>query len=220
MKAIILAAGFGTRMYPLTKNCAKALLPLKEKKVIDFILNKLDFFGEIIIVTNNKFYKDFLDWKKDDRIKIINNSVNNVEESKGWLEDLKLALNNEDFLVLSSDNVFDFDLKKMKKNFKEEPIIAVTKTSKENAKKHGIVELENNEVISFEEKPLEPKSLTKAILCYMIPKKFIPIIKNYKGDEHLIEILMKNSKVKAFYFEEYCHDIGCLESYKQAESLF
>ena len=218
MKAVILAAGFGTRMYPLTKNCAKALLPLKERKVIDFIVNKLDFFEEIIIVSNNKFYNDFLSWKKGN-IKIINNGVNNIEESKGWLEDLKLALSDDDFLVLSSDNVFGFDLKEMLKNFKEEPLIAVTRTTKENAKKHGIVELENNKVVSFEEKPSEPKSLTKTILCYMIPKKFVPLIKNYDGKEHLIELLLKNTKVKAFYFEEFCHDIGCLEDYGKAESL-
>ena len=218
MRAVILAAGFGTRLYPLTKNCAKALLPLKERRVIDFIVDKIGFVEEIIIVSNNKFYEDFLSWKKGN-IRIINNNINSVEESKGWLEDLKLGLVEDDLIVLSSDNVFGFDLKKMIKNSKEEPVIAVTKTTKENAKKHGIVELKNNEIVSFEEKPLEPKALTKAILCYYIPKKFVPLIKNYKGKEHLIELLLKNTKVKAFYFEEYCHDIGCLEDYKKAQTI-
>jgi glucose-1-phosphate thymidylyltransferase len=224
MIAIILAAGFGTRMYPLTKNCAKALLPLNGKKVIDHIVKRLVGFEEIVIVTNNKFYNDFEEWKNDKRIRIINNNVDNVEDAKGWVNDLTIGLKNieKDFLVLSSDNVFCYDLNKMMKQFNKKPLIAVTKTTIEKASKHGIVVLKDNKVISFEEKPLKPKSLTKSILCYMIPKEFIKTIRDFNktnSKKHLIEFLLEKTSVEAFYFDEVCHDIGCMESYKKAEIL-
>lgn len=225
MKLIILAAGYGTRMYPLTINKTKALLLIKNKLVLDYIIERIDsnLFNEIIIVTNQKFYEDFLDWKKSyaKNITIISDGSTSPENALGWPRDLELGLENinEDFLVISSDNVFGFSLSEMVKQFNNTPLIAITKVeSLEKAKKHGIVELRSNQIVSFEEKPIKPKSITKSILCYLFPSEFKGLIKEYvkeKSKQHLIEWLLERTKINSFYFNEYCHDIGDLQKYQE-----
>jgi glucose-1-phosphate thymidylyltransferase len=232
MKAIILAAGYGTRMYPLTLNKAKALLPLDEGVVLDAIVDKISpkLFSEIIIVTNEKFYKDFEEWKNKKKLNIslLNDKSTSPENALGWVKDLSLALENldDDFLVISSDNVFGFNLKKMLgdfKNFGYKPLIATTRVeSLEKAKKHGMVMLDGVKVISFEEKPQEPKSMTKSILCYMFPKNSIELIKNFASSQkkqHLIDFLVLNTEVNAFNFDEYCYDIGDIKGYEALSAV-
>ncbi|MFA6268558.1 MAG: nucleotidyltransferase family protein [archaeon] len=235
MKAIILAAGYGTRMYPLTINCAKALLPIGKRKALDFIAEKIssNFFDEIIIVSNNKFCADFEKWKKETKSKIkitiLNNGTNSSEEAKGVTKDLALGLENvsDDFLVISSDNIFGFDLNKMAAEFiklNKKPLIAVTDIKdKEKAKRHGIVELDGNKIKSFEEKPIQPKSTIKSILCYILPqstKQIVQELLTSGKNEHLLERIFSKESVFAFPFEEYCHDIGNIEDYNKICKIF
>jgi glucose-1-phosphate thymidylyltransferase len=241
MKAILLAAGYGTRMYPLTINCAKALLPLGKKKVLDLILEKIPakYFDEIIIVSNNKFFSDFNSWAKKTKIKIkisvINDGTNSPNEALGCPKDLALALKKivelndagEDFLVLSGDNIFGFDLSKMVLQFKNNPcfpLIAVTDTKDyEKVKKHGVVTLKRNEVISFEEKPQKPKSTIKSIFCYLFPASMSKELIDFADssqNQNLMEGVCSKKKVFAFTFEEPCLDIGSKEDYLSALKEF
>ena len=122
MKAIILAAGFGTRLYPLTRDVPKALLKLGDKTLLDHLVGKLDRFpilDEIIIVSNKRFYPDFKNWNKDSayqkKIRVIHNGVLDPEKRLGAVRDLELSLRSsrgtpESFLVFCGDNYFDFPL--------------------------------------------------------------------------------------------------------------
>ena len=229
MKVIILAAGYGTRMYPLTKNCPKALLNINGITVLDELIKKIEKISpkEVIIVTNNKFFDIFDKWKSKKisslNIKILNNGTNNEKEALGWTKDLVFSLKdwdcNSDFLVLASDNLFDFSLKEMISNFKNCPIIVVGNAkNKDVAKKYGIVEIENGKVISFEEKPKKPRSLKKSILCYYFPARFSGIIKHFEetnSKKHLIEWILDNKfEIHSHLFLEKCIDIGDMEQYK------
>src|SRR3989338_6382794 len=117
MKAIILAAGFGTRLYPITKSTPKALLKINGKPLLDYLMDNLSKSKpeSVLIVTNNLFYKEFLFWKYERTysypVHILNNGANTNEERKGAVCDLYDAVRDKrmkdsDFLVLAGDNYF------------------------------------------------------------------------------------------------------------------
>jgi len=229
MIAVILAAGYGTRMYPLTKNKAKALLPLGSSTILDKILDKVSEIplSKIIIVSNNRFFNDFLEWKKSspfkEKISLINDGTNTPETALGWTKDLALALPqiNEDFLVLASDTLFGFKMSDFVSKFSGSPLLAVCDVhSIESAKKYGVVELSGDKILSFEEKPPAPKSTKKACLFYLFPIKVKPMINEMISSEnkkHLIEYLFSKLSLKAFFFSNYMYDIGSIEGYEEVK---
>ena len=168
MIAIVLCGGYGTRLYPLTLNQPKALLPIANKPLLNYIIEKINEVGDIkkiIIVSNNKFFKNFklwLDKYKDSfekNIKILNDGTNNNEVRSGGIGDLWFAIEKEnirdDVLIVAGDNLFDFSLKPFINFFKQNNNIvnAVYKLgSKKKAKRFGVVELKSKQIVSFEEK--------------------------------------------------------------------
>ena len=125
MKALILSAGYGTRLYPLTKNKPKALLPIAGQPMIDHILDKLkkvSGFKEIIVISNNKFFFKFKTWAsktqkkyKKFSVKVFNDGSNTIEDRLGAIGDILFVLKKEkikqDLLIVGGDNIFDFDLR-------------------------------------------------------------------------------------------------------------
>ena len=232
MKAIILAAGYGTRMYPLTLNTAKGLLDICGKTVMDRIFENLvqvDLLNEVYIVCNDKFYKDYQNWSKNwsDKIKIslINDGSVSDETKLGALNDLMLAWKDieEDVLVLASDNLLGFSLNDFSKSVEDSAIVAVHNLEdKEEAKKHGIVELNGNEIIDLEEKPAKPKSTMASICCYRFNNESKYLLEKYleEGNKdntgNFIKYLIGKQKVEAFIFNEKIYDIGSVQSYEKA----
>ena len=230
MKSIILAAGYGTRMYPLTLNTAKGLLDINGKPVMDYLMENLLTAepSEVCIICNDKFYKDYLVWAKKweskVKIKLINDTSTSDETKLGALKDLMLAWKdiNEEVLILASDNLLGFSLKYFKT--KEEGILVAVHNleSIEEAKKHGIVELKNNEIIGLEEKPIQPKSTLASICCYRFNKETKGLLETYlkEGNKdntgNFVKYLIGKQKINAFLFKEKLYDIGSIESYKKA----
>ena len=130
MKAIILAAGYATRLYPLTLNKPKPLLEVAAKPIIEHILFKIEKIKEInniFIVTNNKFYAKFASWlavyESKKKIKIINDKTSSNEDRLGAVGDIKFVLEqeklNDDVMIIAGDNLFEFSLSGPVKIFKE-----------------------------------------------------------------------------------------------------
>ena len=228
MNVLILAGGFGTRMYPLTKDLPKALIKIKGKPVIEYILEQLNNTKDIEIVyifSNNKFYINFIEWldsfKKraelSKKIKIINNGVNNENEKKGALQDFAFAIssmiikNKENLLVMSSDDLFEFDLRELFyfSKRKNSSVVALKMLDKEEIKKFSCVLLdENNRITYFEEKPENPISNICATACYFIIKEDIEklriaIDKELNKDKlgYILKLLIENSKIYGKIFE-------------------
>jgi len=241
MKAIILAAGYGVRMYPLTENTAKPLLPISGKPLLYYILNKVIEARpeEIIIVTNAKFYEDFVKFKKNFPctipITLINDLSTSNENRLGAIKDLLFACESlpekEELLVLAADNLLEFNLKDFctaGKKFGGEATITVRSVlSKEILRRHGVAELSGNRVISLEEKPQEPKSTLISICCYYFPSKLKLLLQNYlaenKGADapgNFISWLAKRGSVSAFVFKEKVFDIGCMEDYNKIKDSY
>tara|TARA_Y100000310_G_scaffold269519_1_gene282733 strand:- start:647 stop:1372 length:726 start_codon:yes stop_codon:yes gene_type:complete len=236
MDILILAAGFGTRLYPLTKNTPKALIPINNKPLINYTIERINQIPEIetiYILSNNKFSTNFLKWKDNfkhltnKKIKILNNGVNHESESKGVLRDLQHTLNiikHDELLILGSDNLYCFDLNKIIKIAKEKQtsVNALKAIDKELIKKYGCVLLdENNKIINFQEKPENPKSNLASIFCYYLIKKDLDNIKIQESFkvENIIEHLYNNFDIHTYYFKEPWFDIGSLEELKNAEEF-
>ena len=245
MKVLILAAGHGTRLFPLIKDTPKALLKIQGKALLSYIVEKiksLDNLNEILIITNGKFYPQFLSWKEDYQastsvpIRIMDDGTKMLEERLGSMGDVRFALDNapikDDVLIVGSDNLFDQDIERFMilalKNSPLATIGAYDVQSKQEAKKFGVVSLdEYNKIISFEEKPVRPKSSLAAMCFYYFPKETLHWVGEYiqetrKTDAagEYIKWLCSKTDVYGFKFSGKWYDIGSVESYKEAQSKF
>ena len=230
MKAIILAAGFGTRLYPLTLDKPKALLEIKNKPLIEHIIEKIPNEAEkICIVTNEKFYLQFVWWLqkyegKKENIEIINDGVETNEERLGGINDLQFALKqkniDDEILVILGDNYFDFNLKNFIQN--KDITLGVYEIPIEQASKFGVVNVKDDEVLSFEEKPKNPKSNIISIGIYFFPKNKLYRIDEYlenggikEGVGYIFPYLLGKEKIIANKFKGKWLDIGSIEDYEK-----
>jgi len=242
MKAIVLAAGYGTRLYPLTLNKPKPLLKVAGKPILEHILfriEEVDDVDEIFIVTNDKFYSHFLEWSKkyksNKKIKVINDGTKTNEGRLGAIGDIHFVVNNEkiddSILVVGGDNLFEFSLHHMTLFFKEKksPVVALCDIKdKELAKKYGIADInQDKKIISFHEKPSKPKSTLASTACYIFSKKDLEelekIIAQGKRPDNLgdfIKFLSEKKHVYGFVFSENWFDIGSKEQLEKANKEF
>jgi glucose-1-phosphate thymidylyltransferase len=234
MKAVILCAGYATRLYPLTLNTPKALLHVGDKPLLSHIIQNLSSIKDldkINIVSNDKFYNHFLEWakKEDKRIEVINDNTKTNEERLGGVGDLALALNrieDDDIMVLFGDLYFNFSLSNFVDNFnkKNEITMALHDLKDiEKAKRFGVLETKSGKVIGFEEKPANPKSSLINAGVYIFPKTSVKDIKDYMASDknkenigYIIIDFIKNKKdIRGFVFDDEWVDIGTLEDYKK-----
>lgn len=238
MHAIILAAGYATRLYPLTENRPKPLLDVAGKPMIEHIIKKLEQISnisKICIVTNDKFEGHFKKWlgsfDSDKMIEIINDGTKSNEDRLGALGDVHHTINakkiDDDVIVVAGDNLFELNLEEVAKFFrkrKSNVIVLHDVKNIELARQYGIVEIdENNLVVNFEEKPLSPKSTLASTGIYIFPKKTIGLIKKYieQGNNpdktgSFIEWLHKRDEVHSYVTDKKWYDIGSFEQLEKA----
>jgi glucose-1-phosphate thymidylyltransferase len=229
MKAVIMAGGYATRLWPITKARAKPLLPLGSKKIIDFVYEKLvDFDIPIILSTNKRFEEDFREWSKGKKIQIIAENTRNEEEKLGAVRALAEIAENikEDMLVVAGDNVFSFSIKDLYKKFEElrKPLVALYDVGDfELARRYGVAELEGERIVRFYEKPEKPPSTLIGIGLYLIPKRGVEIlleyVENTKRSDNLgdfISYLCQKEEVYGYPFNGSWYDVGNPDSYIEA----
>jgi glucose-1-phosphate thymidylyltransferase len=227
MKCLILASGFGTRLYPLTEHQAKALLPYKGKPMINHIADKIPADVDILVNVNKKFAADFQTWQKrqNRKIDICVEDVSSEEERLGavgalhhWIREKGIR---EDLMVFGSDNYFEFDLAKFISVFDGRHVLVAIYDvlEKGNARQYGVVRIEGNRIIELEEKPAFPKSSLIATACWILPAGVFPLISEFcqgvRKDNlgNLITYLIEKENVLAYPFKEKWIDIGNLEIY-------
>lgn len=246
IKAVILAAGYATRLYPLTRNIPKPLLQVTARKtVIDFIVDDLAADGrvdEITVVTNDKYHCDFAAWARFRRtrvpLRVLDDGTFSNSDRLGAIGDMAFAVRKRkiaaDLVVVGGDNLFDVGVARFL-SFAQgrRPCVSLGLFDiydKTAARRFGIVGLDrNSRVISFEEKPARPKSTLAATCLYYFPKESLAYLKEYIKDRdtsndapgNYIKWLMKKTGVSGFPIRRgHWFDIGHLGSYKEVLALY
>jgi glucose-1-phosphate thymidylyltransferase len=243
MKALILAAGYATRLYPLTKEYPKPLLHVGGRPLIDYIIDKLvslKEIDEIIVVTNSKFILKFKNWKKtikiSKRLSLVDDLTKNHDDKRGAIGDMHFCIEKkrikDDLLVLGGDNLFDGKIEgliKFARSKRHQPVIgAYDIKDKKQAHHYGVLKVDaRGRIVDFEEKPKKPKSTLVAMCVYYFPKGKLGFISEYllSKDKHdalgfYIDWLRKRDAIYAYKFGGRWYDIGDSKFYHKAKEYF
>ncbi len=244
MKILVLAAGYGTRLKAIAENTPKPLLPISDRPLMNYILDRvkgLNRLNEVIVITNNKFAETFEQWAAETSIgvpiTVVNDGTNSPEDRLGSIGDINFAIENrqleDDLLVIGGDNLFDYNVDEYIMFAQEKvagsAVIGLYDVGdREEAKLYGVVGLDDtNRIISFEEKPQEPKSTLISMCFYYLPKDNLSLVGQYlrevgKADKagDYIRWLHKQTDVYGFTFSGKWFDIGSVEAYQDAQKNF
>jgi glucose-1-phosphate thymidylyltransferase len=245
MKVIILAAGYATRLYPLTLTQPKPLLPVAGKPMIDYVLDNLTPIGgidRVYVVTNAKFARHFEEWSKDYRahkaqlnFTIVNDRSTDDSNKLGAIGDIRFVLQTQnvadDIVVVAGDNLFSDKLADFGRYCREKnaPVLAVYDVRDlEQIKKYNAITLDGDGRITFfEEKPKNPTSTLTGIALYYYPKSTLPLIEQYVAEGNnpdqpgrLIQWLYPRVPVYTWRVPGLWYDIGSKETLEEANRIF
>jgi len=244
MDAILLAGGYATRLYPLTKDRPKALLPVAGRAILDHVADRLDAADEIarmFLVTNAKFAGHFDQWaarrKLNTPLQVLNDGTSSNETRLGAIGDIRFVLDNaevdtsEGLFVLGTDNLAEFDILQVVRFARERgtsAVFAVREHDSERLLRMGVVLLDGNDrVVDFEEKPAEPKSDLVVPPFYVYSPEAVALLSRYLAEGqnpdapgHFIEWLVHQCPVHACVTEGIVRDIGTPQSYEAVRRVY
>jgi glucose-1-phosphate thymidylyltransferase len=237
MKAIILVAGYATRMYPLTENTPKALLPLRGKAVINYIieqLNHLPEVDEIFVVSNDKFFPHFSEWAKTAPtsvpIHVLNDGTTSNKNRRGAVGDVFFAINekeiNEEIVVIAGDNYFTYNLREQYDFYRKTGCDTLTGKELDDIEKLKAFAVAllapDGKVLDLVEKPSEPKSNIAIYATYFFRKDTVPLFEKYLNEGNNSDLigafpqwLHKLKSVYVYKMNGDCYDIGTIEMYEE-----
>jgi glucose-1-phosphate thymidylyltransferase len=237
MKALILAAGYATRLRPLTDDIPKMLLPLAERPMLDYLLDRLyevDELDEIHLVTNTRFAEAFRDWAPED-VLVHDDGTTSNDDRLGAIGDIAFAiergeLEGEDLLIVAGDNLIGYSLAEFVAFWRahEGSAIAVRDLGDpELLRQYGVVELdEDDRVVGLEEKPAEPKSDLAATASYLYLADHLALLPRYVEEGNPLDApgnfmvwLHTREPVYGYRAEGEWHDIGDLGQLLEADNL-
>jgi glucose-1-phosphate thymidylyltransferase len=245
VKLIVLAAGYATRLYPLTLDQPKPLLPVAGKAMLEHVLDNLapiNQIDHIYVVTNEKFNGHFQRWADayglthpDIAITIINDHSTDEANRLGAIGDMNLVIDeasiDEDIIVVAGDNLFSERLGGFGEfcAAKKAPVLAVYDVGDlEQIKKYNAIEIDEEDRITFfEEKPELPKSTLTGIALYYYPKSVLPLIKQYIAEGNntdqpgrLVQWLYPRTSFYVWRVPGIWYDVGSKETLKEANRIF
>jgi glucose-1-phosphate thymidylyltransferase len=240
MKCLILAAGYATRLYPLTKNFPKPLLEVGGKPILDWLIDdigKIEGIEGFIVVSNHKFAHIFEDWKESRKedITVVDDGTDCNENRIGAVRDILFAIETlgltEDLLVIAGDNMVDFSFKGFIDYAKSKGTSCVM-CHEENdlakQQKTAIITFNGDGLIdSYEEKPMSPKGNHAVPPFYYYLKEDLDKIPQALGAGCSADApgsfaawISKNTKVHAWVMNGKRYDIGDVESYEYVKRCF
>lgn len=246
MKALILAAGYATRLYPLTLTQPKPLLPVAGRAMVEYVLDNLVAVGDlerVYVVTNAKFDSHFVKWAADYRARknaafeftIVNDQSTDDSNKLGAIGDLHLVLEQEkvddDLIVVAGDNLFSQALGGFGEVCRQRnaPVLGIYDVgSLDLAKKYSTVDLaEDGRILKFEEKPPQPVSTLVGIALYYYPRHVLPLIRQYVAEGNnpdqpgrLVQWMCSRTPFYTWQVPGLWYDIGSKETYDEANRIF
>jgi glucose-1-phosphate thymidylyltransferase len=237
VKALILAAGYATRLRPLTDSFPKMLLPLAERPMLDYLLDRIREVGEIDevhLVTNAQFAPAFQDWAPED-VTVHDDGTTSNEDRLGAIGDIAFTiegagLQGEDLLVVAGDNLIGYSLPDYVDFWREKGGSAIAVYEVEDRSllpQYGVVELDDEDrVVGFEEKPSEPKSNLAATAAYLYRGADLERLSQYLEEGNAPDApgnfaawLHARAPVYGYRFSGEWHDIGDLGQLLDADNL-
>ena len=233
-----LAAGYATRMYPLTENFPKPLLKVQGRTILDWLIEDMDSLGiidEYVAISNHKFAHHFDAWAKDrsQKITVVDDGTESNETRLGAVRDIQFAIDicklDDDMLVIAGDNLLNFSLTKfiayaMEK--KTSCIMRYYEASEEKLRRSGVATVdENDKIVDMEEKPAQPKDHWCCPPFYYYTREDARLVKagiaagcGVDAPGSYIAWLCKQTTVHAMEMPGTRYDIGNLESYEKAQT--
>ena len=235
MKCLILAAGYATRLYPLTENFPKPLLPVGEKTILDWLVDDIDTAGlvdEYVVISNHKYAHHFEAWAKTkaQKITVVDDGTETNEGRLGAVCDVQFAIDalslDDDMLVIAGDNVLDFSLTAFLRYAAQKGTSAVMRYYEESEaklRKCGVLEIgEGDRILSMEEKPQSPKSHYCCPPFYYYKREDARLVKAAieagcptDAPGSFIAYLCEKRPVFAMEMPGRRYDVGNLESYEK-----
>ena len=240
MKCLILAAGYATRLYPLTKNFPKPLLKVGEKTILDWLIDDLEQTGAVdgyIVVTNHRFAQIFEEWAggHKEHITVVDDGTSTNETRLGAVKDIQYAIEqcaiDDDVLVMAGDNLLSFSLREYIGYFRHKGTTCIMRyweSDESRLHKSGIVEVDNTDrIISMEEKPAVPRTHWCCPPFYIYKRSDIPLVAKgiaagcgTDAPGSFISWLCTQTVVHAWEIPGPRYDIGNLESYQKVQELW
>jgi glucose-1-phosphate thymidylyltransferase len=240
VKVLLLAAGYATRLRPLTETIAKPLLPVGGRPMADWILDRIAGVPEIDgvhVVTNSVYAGAFERWAADKDVVVHDDGTSSNDDRLGALGDVRFALRDErlagdDLLVIAADNLFEFPLSRYIDFWRSKgdgSALAVYQLADPAlAPLYGVVELdENDRIVGMEEKPEHPKSNVVATAMYLFSRAHVALLERYLDEGNApdppgryITWLCEREPVYGFRFGEAWLDIGDPQQLLDADNLY
>ncbi|MDE6340772.1 MAG: nucleotidyltransferase family protein [Muribaculaceae bacterium] len=242
MKSIIIAAGYATRLYPLTENFPKPLLKVGSRSILARLLDDIDPIADIdehVIVTNHRFAPIFEKWLADmsysKPVTIIDDGTSTNETRLGAVRDILLAIEqmriDDDIMVLAADNILDFSLRGFVDFFKEKDtsvIMCHHEPELRKLQRTGVIAVDKDmKVLQMQEKPEQPVSNWAVPPFYIYSRKDLPLILDcmahgcgFDAPGNLAHYLTDVTTLHAWPMPGSRFDIGSLDSYKEAQEKF
>lgn len=239
MKALILAAGYATRLRPLTDTWAKELLPVGGRPIVDRIVDNLAEVAEIEeihLVTNARKAPWFREWVRGRDITIHDDGTTSNDDRLGAIGDLLFVVDrigaDDDLLVIAGDNLFEFRLRDLVAFWQTKDAASAVAVrdvgSLELAKQYGIVDLDGDgRIRTFVEKPPEPASTLAATATYLYSREHVDLVRTYVESEanadqpgRFVAWLHQREPVYGWAFTEPWYDIGDQEQLLEADNRF
>ena len=240
MKCLILAAGYATRLYPLTENFPKPLLEVGDKTILDWLIDDIDTSGEVdeyVVISNHKYYPHFVKWAgtKAQKITVLNDGTVSNETRLGAVKDIQFAIDelalDGDMLVIAGDNVLDFSLTHFvsyAKQKKTSCIMRYFEPKHEKLLKAGVVAVgEGDLVLRMTEKSSTPETHWCCPPFYYYTKEDAGLVAKGIADGcgtdapgSYIAWLCTQTRVHAMEMPGSRYDIGNLESYEKVKAEY
>ena len=238
MTSIILAAGYATRMYPLTLNYPKPLLEVGGKKIIDWLIEDLEKSGveRTVVVSNHKFISQFQAWAEGrENIIVLDDGSEDNDHRLGAVKDIEFAIEeaniDDDIVVLAGDNVLNFSLSSFIDYGREKKTSCIMRheeKDKNKLRKTGVIEIDEDElVLNMEEKPKEPKSNWAVPPFYYYTKEDKDLIKEgiasgcgTDAPGSFVSWLVKTRPVHAYRMIGERFDVGSIEGYEKIKKEY
>lgn len=238
MTSIILAAGYATRMYPLTLNYPKPLLEVGGKKIIDWLIEDLEKAGveRTVVVSNHKFISQFQAWAEGrENIIVLDDGSEDNDHRLGAVKDIEFAIEeaniDDDIVVLAGDNVLNFSLSSFIDYGREKKTSCIMRheeKDKNKLRKTGVIEIDEDElVLNMEEKPKEPKSNWAVPPFYYYTKEDKDLIKEgiasgcgTDAPGSFVSWLVKTRPVHAYRMIGERFDVGSIEGYEKIKKEY